>query len=226
MEGPCPALPHQTGRLPGCQLRRPTAKARHPRVVAVSRPLPRLRSFPLRWCPFSAVKVFLLFWDTRRKPSRDINGEFFAIHRSTVVIRTWPWLSTGFFTAYPQARARPRTSCVRVEPACPPLPKFAGVSLPGGAQGLGTIDPGNNVQGPLHIWDGGGLARPCRTRLASCPACPAPTAGRQGQTSAGDTGFPAPPTSPEFPPEVVPVSSGRSISTPRAVAAQALEDIN
>jgi len=91
---------------------------------------------------------------------------------------------------------------------------------------LGTIDPGNNAQGPLHIWDGGGLVRPCRTKLAGYPVCQAPTADRQGQTSAGDTGLPVPPASPELPPEVVPVSSGRSISTPRLVVAQAPKDGN
>jgi hypothetical protein len=116
-----PAVPGSpVSRL--ARLRRPTARARHPRVVAVSRPLPRLRSRLPRWCPFPAVNVFLLFGDPRRKPSKDINGEFFGIHRTAMVIRTYPWLSTGFFTAYPQARGAPR---------------FAGVSVVGAGVWLG-----------------------------------------------------------------------------------------
>lgn len=127
---------------PACQLRRPTAGARHPRVVAVSRPLPRLRSFLLRWCPFPAVKVFLLLCESRRKPSRIVMGNIFTIHRTAAVIRSCPRLSTDFFTAYPQPRVRPvrgvpvsygrtRTS------AFADFGRRAGVSVVGGGIWLG-----------------------------------------------------------------------------------------
>ena len=65
---------------------------------------------------------------------------------------------------------------------------------------------------PLMGWRG---PRPaCRTSLAGCPACPAATAGHQGQTPARITGFPALPTSSRVSPRAAPVSGGESISTP------------
>ena len=132
-------------RLAGCpagQLRRPTARARHPRVVAVSRPLPRLRSFLLRWCPFPAVKVFLLLCESRRKPSRIVMENFLAIHRTAAVIRSCLRLSTGLFTTYPQARVRP-VRRVPVSNGRTGMPAFAdfcrrvGVSVVGGGIWLG-----------------------------------------------------------------------------------------
>jgi hypothetical protein len=45
-----------------------------------------------------------------------------------------------------------------------------------------------------------GLARPCRTGPAGCPARPAAAAARQGQAPVRFTGFPALLTFPEFPP--------------------------
>ena len=110
-------------------------------------------------------------------------------------------------------------------PACSLRQPFAGVSLAGGAFRLGTIG-----QGPLHIWDGGGLARLALpgwpvsqlTRLrrptvrAEYPRevpvsqlLPRPRSylrvipvsdARQVQTPARGASFPAPPTSPKLPP--------------------------
>ena len=89
------------------RLRRPAARARHPRVRLVALSLPRLRSCLPRWCPFPAVKTFLLFREPRRKASRAVIKNIFAIHRTAAVIRSCPRLSTGFFTAYPQPHDRP-----------------------------------------------------------------------------------------------------------------------
>jgi hypothetical protein len=125
------------------------------------------------------------------------------------------WRSAG-------PRGFPSSRCC---PACSLRQPFAGVSLVGGAFCLGTIG-----QGPLHIWDGGGLARLASpglpvsqlTRLRrptvraeyprevpvsqllprprSFPRVIPVSDARQVQTPARGASFPAPPTSPEFPP--------------------------
>ena len=66
----------------------------------------------------------------------------------------------------------------------------------------------------------GGLARLAAPSPASCLALLAPRAARRGQVPARGTGLPAPPTFPGVAPETVPVSSGETISTASANAAQ------
>ena len=99
---------------------------------------------------------------------------------------------------FPSARSCPASSLRQ---------PFVGVSLVGGALRSGTIG-----QGPLHIWDGGGLARLTSpgwpvSQLARLhqarrfPSSPGFGGRPPGQTPARGAGFPAPPTFPGLPPD-------------------------
>ena len=98
------AAPGQpVARLPGAA--RHPASARRPRESPVSRQFPRPR-VSLGWCPFPAVKVFLLPPRGPRKRLRDIHCEIFLgphiVHRIRAVIRTSPGLSTVLCTSRQQ----------------------------------------------------------------------------------------------------------------------------
>ena len=107
MEGPRPASPHRLAswlvfadaarRPPGPGTR---ARGRSPGSSHVPGVAPG-------WCPFPVVKAFLLPPQAPRKALRPVISCFFAIHngihRKQAVIRISQRLSTGLFTAYPQA---------------------------------------------------------------------------------------------------------------------------
>ena len=106
MEGPRPASPRL---LASCLVFAAPRAARRGQVPArgpVSRLLPRSRGRP-GWCPFPAVKAFLLPPQPQRKALWPAISRFSAIHegihRKQAVIRISQRLSTGLFTAYPQA---------------------------------------------------------------------------------------------------------------------------
>jgi hypothetical protein len=106
MEGPCPASPHQAGQLAGLPVPRAARRCQVP-ARGAGRPAPP--TFPGRpgWCPFPTVKAFLQPPRTPRKALRSIISGHFryprGIHRTRAVIRVWRRLSTGLFTARPQA---------------------------------------------------------------------------------------------------------------------------
>ena len=107
MEGPCPASPRQAGQLAGLAgaARRPPgpgtrARGRSPGSSHVPGVAPG-------WCPFPTVKALLLPPRAPRKALRPAISCFSAIHegihRKQAVIRISQRLSTGLFTACPQA---------------------------------------------------------------------------------------------------------------------------
>ncbi len=114
MEGPCPASPRPAGQLAGFAgaARRPPgpgtrASGRSPGSSHVPGVAPG-------WCPFPAVKAFLLPPRAPRKALRPAISCFSAIHggihRKQAVIRISQPLSTGLLTACPQATGvSPRT---------------------------------------------------------------------------------------------------------------------
>ena len=106
MEGPCPASPRL---LASCLVfaapraaRRGQVPARGP--VSGSSHVPGVAP---GWCPFPAVKAFLLPPQPQRKALRPAISYFSAIHegihRKQAVIRISQRLSTGLFTTCPQA---------------------------------------------------------------------------------------------------------------------------
>jgi hypothetical protein len=161
-------LPHQARQLPsspGSYGRPPGPNTR----VRYQFPGPfRVPGVSPEWCPFPAVEIFLLLPPRAAQVPAGNNLRVFIVHRTAAVFRIWTRLSTGLFTAYPQA--------------------FEGAPLKRNK----TRPP------PYMVWRGPVTA--CRTKLASCPAHPAPMADHQGQTPASGTSFPAPSASPEFPP--------------------------
>ena len=102
-----------------CRRRAPSAGARYPCQGPVSRLLPRLRGRP-QVVPVSNGKTFLLPPRAPRKCPRPAISGFSAIHevipRKRAVIRISRRLSTGLFTAYPQA---PGVSQRTPEPSAP-----------------------------------------------------------------------------------------------------------
>jgi hypothetical protein len=75
------------------------------------------------------------------------------------------------------------------------LSGFAGVSKVSGALCTGTIQ-----QGPLHIWDGGGLVRPAAPSSPVARLTRLRMADHQASHPTRSTGFPVPPASSELPP--------------------------
>ncbi len=106
MEGPCPASPHQVGQLAGLPAPRAARRCQAP-ARGAGRPAPPTFPGRPRWCPFPTVKAFLQPPRTPRKAPRSIISGHFryprGIHRTRAVIRVWWRLSTGLFTAHPQA---------------------------------------------------------------------------------------------------------------------------
>ena len=107
MEGPCPASPRQAGQLAGFAdaARRPPGP--DTRASGRSPGSSRVPGVAPGWCPFPAVKVFLLPPRAPRKALRPAISCFFAIHegihRKQAVIRISQRLSTDLLTACPQA---------------------------------------------------------------------------------------------------------------------------
>ena len=107
MEGPCPASPHRLASCPAV----PTPRAaRRGQVPARETGLPAPPTFPGSppgGARFRTVRTFLLPQRAPRKSPLPAISGFPAIHepihRKRVVIRIRRRLSTGLFTAYPQA---------------------------------------------------------------------------------------------------------------------------
>ena len=104
-----PARPRRAGRPVArpCRRRAPPAGARYPRRGPVSRLLPRSRGHPQGGARFRTVKTFLLPPRAPRKALRPaiscLSAIHEGIHRKQAVIRISQRLSTGLFTACPQA---------------------------------------------------------------------------------------------------------------------------
>ena len=107
MEGPCPASPR---RLASCLVfaarRAPPAGAKYPRDGPVSRLLPRSRRRP-RVVPVSSGESIITTAASTAQAPQPAISYFSAIHgrlhRKQAVIRISQRLSTGLFTACPQA---------------------------------------------------------------------------------------------------------------------------
>ncbi len=150
------------------------------------------------WCPFPAVKAFL-----RPSPAaaQGVESYFLRVFSLSTERRRLSATKGGYPPYCSHVAHRTR------------IVGFSATKRPrGGGRGWAQAAGHNKTRPPpLMGWRG---PRPaCRTGLAGCPACPAATAGHQGQTPARITGFPALLTFRSFP-RVVPVSGGESISTP------------
>jgi hypothetical protein len=79
---------------------------------------------------------------------------------------------------------------------------------------------GHNKTRPPPFMGWRGPCAVCRTIVTSCPARPAKSPPRQGQTPARFTSFPAPPASPGFPPEQCPFPAVKAFLRLPPAAAQ------
>ena len=94
------------------------------------------------------------------------------------------------------------------------------------ASGVKALASGTIQQGPLHLWDGGGLVRPAApVRPVAQPFQRRPPP-RQGQVPRDSPVSRLFPRLPEFPPRVLPVSGGNAFLLPRPAKAQGVEGNN